>query len=67
MFFMGGMTMGYLHPPVPAKEEDVTTVTLPEEKSRRHIAVTETPAYEAGAMERTLTWARRISAELRLR
>jgi hypothetical protein len=35
MFFMGGMTMGYLHPPKPAKEEDVLTVALPEEKTRR--------------------------------
>ncbi|MFT4181278.1 MAG: hypothetical protein QM636_05090 [Rhizobium sp.] len=67
MFFMGGMTMGYLHPPMPEMEEDVATVTLPEEKSRRQINVTETSAREAGAVERTLTWARRISAELRLR
>ena len=60
MFFMGGMTMGYLHPPKPAKEEDVLTVTLPEENSRRQIGPTETPASEAGAVERTLIWARRI-------
>ncbi|MDL2404320.1 hypothetical protein PY650_01335 [Rhizobium calliandrae] len=60
MFFMGGMTMGYLHPPMPAKEEDVLTVTLPEENSRRHIGPAETPAPQASAVERTLIWARRI-------
>ncbi|CAN7477770.1 hypothetical protein LJR251_003178 [Rhizobium rhizogenes] len=60
MFFMGGMTMGYLHPPIPAKEEDVLTVTLPEEKSRHLIGQTEAPASESSAVERTLIWARRI-------
>jgi hypothetical protein len=54
------MTMGYLHPPMPAKEEDVLSVTLPEEKNRREIGPTEIPAPEAGAVERTLIWARRI-------
>ncbi|HEY0125422.1 MAG TPA: hypothetical protein VGC14_27370 [Rhizobium sp.] len=60
MFFMGGMTMGYLHPPMPAKEEDVLTVALPEEKRCRQIGQAETPADEASAVERTLIWARRI-------
>ncbi|HEX8047459.1 hypothetical protein [Rhizobium sp.] len=60
MFFMGGMTMGYLHPPMPAKEEDVLTVTLPEEKNRHLIGQTETPVSETSAFERTLIWARRI-------
>ncbi|MBB5573731.1 MULTISPECIES: hypothetical protein [Rhizobium] len=62
MFFMGGMTMGYLHPPQPAKEEDALAVTLPEEKSRRQIGPTEAaaPEPEVSAVERTLIWARRI-------
>ncbi|MDE1992891.1 MAG: hypothetical protein KGI75_10335 [Rhizobiaceae bacterium] len=60
MFFMGGMTMGYLHPPLPAKEDDALTVTLPEEKNRRQIGPGETPAPETSAVERTLIWARRI-------
>jgi len=60
MFFMGGMTMGYLHPPIPAKEEDVLTVTLPEEKDRHLIGQSEATTSETSAMERTLIWARRI-------
>ena len=60
MFFMGGMTMGYLHPPVPAKEEDALAVTLPEEKNRRQIDPAETGVPEANAVERTLIWVRRI-------
>jgi hypothetical protein len=52
--------MGYLHPPIQAKEEDVLTVTLPEEKSRHLIGQTEAPASESSAVERTLIWARRI-------
>jgi len=60
MFFMGGMTMGYLHPRQPGKEEDVMNVALPEEKTRRQIGPTDTPAPEASAVERTLIWARRI-------
>ena len=60
MFFMGGMTMGYLHPPMPAKEEDALTVTLPKEKNRRQIGPGETSVPETSAVERTLIWARRI-------
>ena len=60
MFFMGGMTMGYLRPPMPVKEEDAPPVTLPEEKSRGQIGAIEVPAYEANAAESTLIWARRI-------
>jgi hypothetical protein len=45
---------------MPAKEEDVLTVTLPEEKSRHLIGQTDTPASESSAVERTLIWARRI-------
>lgn len=60
MFFMGGMTMGYLHPPVPAKDDGVTTVMLPEEKGRREIGTTDVAMYRESAVERTLIWARRI-------
>ncbi|PZM09709.1 hypothetical protein [Rhizobium tubonense] len=60
MFFMGGMTMGYLHPPKQAKEEDTLGATLPEEKSRRQIGLIEAVDQREGAVERTLIWARRI-------
>ncbi len=56
MFFMGGMTMGYLHPP--AKDAEPARAELAEEKNRRQIAPTEGPG--DNAMERTLIWARRI-------
>jgi hypothetical protein len=56
MFFMGGMTMGYLHPP--AKDAEQLRIDLPEEKSRRKVGPNEAP--NDSAMERTLIWARRI-------
>lgn len=56
MFFMGGMTMGYLHPP--AKDAEPVRIDLPEEKNRRQVGPSETP--NDSAMERTLIWARRI-------
>ncbi len=56
MFFMGGMSMGYLHPP--AKEATPVRVELPEDKNRRQAGPAELPS--DGAMERTLIWARRI-------
>jgi hypothetical protein len=56
MFFMGGMTMGYLHPP--AKNAEPVRIDLPEEKNRRQVGPGETP--NDSAMERTLIWARRI-------
>jgi hypothetical protein len=59
MFFMGGMTMGYLHPPMPAKEVEANRIDLSEEKNGRP-AASETAASMAGTMERTLIWARRI-------
>lgn len=60
MFFMGGMTMGYLHPPVPAKEERVGAAALSEENSRRRIGPAEEQVADASAIERSLIWARRI-------
>jgi hypothetical protein len=56
MFFMGGMTMGYLHPP--AKDVSPVRVELTEDKARRQTGPSENPS--DSAMERTLIWARRI-------
>jgi hypothetical protein len=56
MFFMGGMTMGYLHPP--AKEASPVRTELPEDKARRQAGPNDVPS--DSAMERTLIWARRI-------
>ena len=58
MFFMGGMTLGYLHPPAPAKAADGATATKGEEKDLRS-ALPANPPHE-GSIERTLLWARRI-------
>ncbi|MBM7049027.1 MULTISPECIES: hypothetical protein [Rhizobium] len=60
MFFMGGMTMGYLHPPVPAKEERTGAVALSEENSRRQTGPAEEQVADTSAIERSLIWARRI-------
>jgi hypothetical protein len=60
MFFMGGMTMGYLHPPVPAKETEAVAVSLPKDKSGRPIDTVGMDGSRESAAERTLLWARRI-------
>ncbi|GAC1044571.1 hypothetical protein [Rhizobium sp. No.120] len=60
MFFMGGMTMGYLHPPVPAKREGGRSATLSEESSRRQAGPAEEQAADTSAIERSLIWARRV-------
>ncbi|WP_037155068.1 hypothetical protein [Rhizobium freirei] len=60
MFFMGGMTMGYLHPPVPAKQEGVRSASLSDEKCRRQAGSAEEPTADTSAVERSLIWARRI-------
>jgi len=59
MFFMGGMTLGYLHPPVRAKRVDANVVSVDEDglgAQRLPLA----PVSGDGAVERTLLWARRI-------
>ncbi|KAA1175392.1 hypothetical protein FP026_28290 [Rhizobium tropici] len=60
MFFMGGMTMGYLHPPVPAKQEGARSASLSDENSRRQAGSAEEQAADTSAIERSLIWARRI-------
>lgn len=60
MFFMGGMTMGYLHPPVPAKGERTGVAALSEENSRRQTGPAEEQVADTSAIERSLIWARRI-------
>ena len=60
MFFMGGMTLGYLHPPVPAKAADGTTAATADEKSLRSSGSSTGPSHGEGTIERTLLWARRI-------
>jgi len=35
MFFLGGMTMGYLHPPAKSDREVATSTSIPAEKDRR--------------------------------
>jgi hypothetical protein len=60
MFFMGGMTMGYLHPPVPAKREDARSATFSDENSRRQAGSADEQAADTSAIERSLIWARRV-------
>ncbi|TXI12967.1 MAG: hypothetical protein E6Q76_00075 [Rhizobium sp.] len=60
MFFMGGMTMGYLHPPAPAKREDARSAALSDENSRRQAGPAEEQTVDSSAIERSLIWARRI-------
>ena len=58
MFFMGGMTLGYLHPPAP-KLADGNANASGEEKSPRSSGPSPANSHD-GAIERTLLWARRI-------
>ena len=59
MFFMGGMTLGYLHAPVRAKRVDANVVSLDDDGlgTQRSLSA---PLAGDGAIERTLLWARRI-------
>lgn len=59
MFFMGGMTLGYLHPPVRAKRIDATVLSMDEEALGTQ-RLPSAPVSGDGAIERTLLWARRI-------
>ena len=56
MFFMGGMTMGYLHPPAKIAEQNRSESA--DDKVRRPSAPGDAPA--DNAMDRALIWARRI-------
>ena len=60
MFFMGGMTMGYLHPPVPAKQDGARSASHCEDNCRRQAGPAEEQAADTSAIERSLIWARRI-------
>ncbi|NLR99399.1 hypothetical protein HGP17_21465 [Rhizobium sp. P38BS-XIX] len=60
MFFMGGMTMGYLHPPAPAKREGARSSSHSDDKCLRQTGPAEEQAVDNGAIERSLIWARRI-------
>jgi hypothetical protein len=55
MFFMGGMTLGYLQPPMPAKRVE----TVDDDRfSTSRLPSAQSPG-ESG-LERALLWARRI-------
>lgn len=56
MFFLGGMTMGYLEPPPKAERSEQTVVSIPSEKDRRLID-TSAAQREENAIERSLIWA----------
>ncbi|MBB4575228.1 hypothetical protein [Rhizobium lentis] len=56
MFFLGGMTMGYLDPPARAERKEQVTVSMPAENDRRLIEASNPPQNEA-AVERSLIWA----------
>ncbi|EJC81792.1 hypothetical protein Rleg4DRAFT_3480 [Rhizobium leguminosarum bv. trifolii WSM2297] len=57
MFFLGGMTMGYLDPPVKADRREQVSVSMPAEKDRRLIEVPANPSQTEDAVERSLIWA----------
>ena len=59
MFFMGGMTLGYLHPPVRTKRGE-GSAAVAEEDSTVAQRLPPTSGAGDGALERTLLWARRI-------
>ena len=56
MFFLGGMTMGYLEPPAKAERDEQPVVSIPSEKDRRLID-TSAAQREENAIERSLIWA----------
>jgi len=62
MFFLGGMTMGYLHPPAKADREAPVSTSIPAEQDRRLLEIPEAPVRSRrGAEEdRSLLWAWRI-------
>jgi hypothetical protein len=56
MFFLGGMTMGYLDPPAKAGGTEQVAVCIPPEKDRRSIEASGAQR-EENAIERSLIWA----------
>jgi hypothetical protein len=59
MFFMGGVTLGYLHPPARDKREDVAD-TASKDTAFDPAKAPVSPGTADGALERTLLWARRL-------
>ncbi|PDT17305.1 hypothetical protein CO670_08740 [Rhizobium sp. J15] len=57
MFFFGGMTMGYLDPPVKADRGEQISVSIPAEKDRRLIDTPSNPPQDESAVERSWIWA----------
>ncbi|QFY61791.1 hypothetical protein FZ934_16130 [Rhizobium grahamii] len=55
MFFLGGMTMGYLAPPAKV-DSAAASVSVPAEKDRRKIDVSNA-SQQPNAVERSLIWA----------
>jgi hypothetical protein len=60
MFFMGGMTMGYLHPKQESRGEKPDDGGLQEQNGALHINRRVMDRQRDDAVERTLIWARRI-------
>jgi hypothetical protein len=60
MFFMGGMTMGYLDPPVPAKSGEASHVRPSPETACLEIQAPDTTRLCDRAIERAFIWARRV-------
>ncbi|MBB3594619.1 hypothetical protein FHX08_005023 [Rhizobium sp. BK529] len=57
MFFLGGMTMGYLDPPVNADRRETTSVKIPAEKDRRLLETSPNAPQNDCAIERSWIWA----------
>ncbi|WP_163883523.1 hypothetical protein [Rhizobium laguerreae] len=57
MFFLGGMTMGYLDRPVRADRREQISASIPAEKDRRLIETSSNPSQNENAVERSLIWA----------
>ena len=57
MFFLGGMTMGYLDPPAKAESSQAAPVSIPAEKNRRLIEDAHQTSRPENVVERSLIWA----------
>ncbi|MGV4793884.1 hypothetical protein [Rhizobium sp. F40D2] len=57
MFFLGGMTMGYLDPPVRADRRERVSASMPAEKDRRLIETPANPSQTEDSVERSWIWA----------
>ncbi|KPH09137.1 hypothetical protein CO657_19670 [Rhizobium acidisoli] len=57
MFFLGGMTMGYLDPPVKADRRVQVSASILAEKDRRLIEIPANPSQAEDSVERSWIWA----------